>query len=358
MKDGAKRLIFRGLFAGIMITIACIVYLMCEDKLVGAVLFSAGLFFILSNDGALFTGMCGMKTPWLTLIAVLLLNAVGALVAGALTWPAFDLAQPAETLIKGKLAYDWPSWLTNGILCGVLMYLAVAGYRKAKDGPIALASVLYAIPVFIVARFEHSIADLGYLAIAIPMLGGDLLLQALIMVLVVAVGNVIGSKVTRLLVNVVPVQEEAKQELNIERFALEPHLEGGLYRELYRDETKTDEREASAAIYYYLGADEHTAFHVLDSDEYWLYHSGAPLELWMFDQDGNLSIKKLGMDEDAEPCVLMRSGAVFGARHAKGAESGTLVSCVTVPEFSYSQYRLLSRREMLANYPESKGFWK
>lgn len=210
MKHDGKKLIFRGLFAGLMIGIGCTVYLACQSKLAGALLFSAGLFFILSNDGALFTGMCGLKTPWGVLAAVLGLNACGTLLAGLLTWPAnylqtgasptlTTLAYAAREVVLAKTGASPAAWLTNGILCGMLMYLAVTGYKKAQDGARALASLLYAIPVFIIAGFEHSIADMGYLAIAMPMMSGASLLKALGMIAVVVIGNVIGSKVLRVM---------------------------------------------------------------------------------------------------------------------------------------------------------------
>lgn len=197
MKLETRQLICRGIFAGLMIGIGCSVYLACPNKLVGALLFSAGLFFILSNGGSLLTGLCGLKTPWKTLASVLGLNALGTLIAGALCWPAMKLAQPAAELVANKLAANPLSWLTNGILCGMLVHLAVMGYKRAKDAPHALASVLYAIPAFIVAGFEHSIADLGYLAIALPALKAIDVLRMLGMILVVVAGNVIGSKALR-----------------------------------------------------------------------------------------------------------------------------------------------------------------
>ena len=198
MKYETKQLLCRGLFAGLMIAIGCMVYLACENKLVGALLFSAGLFFILSNNGALLTGMCGLPTPWLTLAAVLAFNAAGALLGGILSWPAQRLAEPAAALVANKLAASPLSWLTNGILCGVLMYLAVMGFKRAAEGVLSLASVMYAIPVFIVAGFEHSIADLGYLAIAIPALSWTQVAGMLGMILVVVAGNVIVSKLIRI----------------------------------------------------------------------------------------------------------------------------------------------------------------
>ena len=197
MKLETRQLICKGIFAGLMIGIGCMVYLACPNKLVGAVLFSAGLFFILSCGGSLLTGLCGLKTPWKTLAVVLGLNALGALIAGVLSWPSLKLAQPAAELVASKLAAPPLSWLTGGILCGMLVHLAVTGYKRAKDAPHALASVLYAIPAFIVAGFEHSIADLGYLAIALPALGGAEIVKMLGMIAVVIAGNVIGSKALR-----------------------------------------------------------------------------------------------------------------------------------------------------------------
>ena len=144
----------------------------------------------------------------------------------------------------------------------------------------------------------------------------------------------------------------------VARFGLEPHVEGGAFLELYRDGQRSAGREASGVIYYYLGPEEHADFHVLDSDEYWLYHGGDTLEIWLVEPDGGLRVEKLGLEEGAEPCVLVKGGVIFGARHPAGAQDGTLVSCVTVPEFSYEPYRILSRDEMLATYPASENFWK
>ena len=143
----------------------------------------------------------------------------------------------------------------------------------------------------------------------------------------------------------------------IARFGLEPHVEGGSFREVYRDATQM-ERATSGIIYYYLGPEEHADFHVLDSDEYWLYHGGGTLEVWSVGTDGGMRVEKLGMEAGAEPCVMVRAGVIFGARHVPGAQEGTLVSCITVPEFSYEQYRILSKEEMMETYPDSEGFWK
>lgn len=197
MTQEMKKLIGRGLFAGAMIGVGCMVYLACENKMLGAFLFSAGLFFVLTFGGVLFTGVCGLKTPWRRLAAVFLLNGAGIFVAGMLVWPG-ALPTVAASVVQKKIAAAPLSWLTNGILCGAMMYLGVTGFKKAR-GVISVASVLYAVPVFILAFFEHSIADMGYLAIALPALSIGEIGMMLLMILVVAAGNVIGSKAVRVL---------------------------------------------------------------------------------------------------------------------------------------------------------------
>ena len=66
----------------------------------------------------------------------------------------------------------------------------------------------------------------------------------------------------------------------VKRFNLAPHVEGGAFRELYRDGERAKERPAHGVIYYELGQGEASQFHTLDADEYWFFHAGSTLELW------------------------------------------------------------------------------
>lgn len=199
-----KRLLLSSLFSGLMIGIGCTVYLSCSNKLVGALLFSAGLFFILTNGGTLFTGICGLKTPVKKLVWVFVLNGLGTLLPGLVSWSntlatgGTKLGETAATLMMNKLGMNPLSWLLNGLLCGVLMYLAVVGYKQAKDSLHGIATVLFAIPAFIVCGFEHSIADMGYLAIAIPALSFGRIVQCMGMILIIMLGNVLGGKLMRM----------------------------------------------------------------------------------------------------------------------------------------------------------------
>ena len=146
----------------------------------------------------------------------------------------------------------------------------------------------------------------------------------------------------------------------IARFGLVPHVEGGAFRELFREGfVPTGERPAHGVIYYLLDEDETSDFHVLDADEYWLWHAGPDVELWSY-PEGNpaaLRVERLGMGEGAQPCVLMKAGTIFGARPVAGAKGAMLCSCVCVPEFMYEHYRILTKDEVLAECPAAADFF-
>ncbi|MBQ3574879.1 MAG: cupin domain-containing protein [Clostridia bacterium] len=141
------------------------------------------------------------------------------------------------------------------------------------------------------------------------------------------------------------------------RFQMEPHVEGGSFIELNDPVPEGMGRAPSGVIYYHLGSGEFSDFHVLDSDEYWLWHAGSTLELWLVDEDGGMCVRRLGIEDGAEPCILVKAGVIFGARHIAGAADGCFVSCVTSPRFSYEHYRILPKAEMIEKYPASEAFF-
>ena len=143
----------------------------------------------------------------------------------------------------------------------------------------------------------------------------------------------------------------------IERFHMIPHVEGGAFCELDPENPNPDQRPAHGVIYYLLGAQDKSDFHVLDSDEYWLYHAGPDIEIWCIDDQKQLQIHRLGMSEGAQPCVLVPGGCVFGARHVRGNTEPILVSCITVPQFRYEYYRILEKDEVLSICPEAESFY-
>ena len=187
-----------GVCAGILISIGGSVFLSCENKVVGALLFTVALLCICFKGYSLFTGKVGYlpekadKEAFSVLLLGLLGNAIGTIACGYLlrfAIPAIGTA--AETLCAGKLETQalWQTFV-RAIFCGILMYLAVSIFRDSKT-PIG---ILFCIPVFILSGFEHSIADLYYFAAS-----GIVSLQAFAFLWVVIAGNSVGGVLLGLL---------------------------------------------------------------------------------------------------------------------------------------------------------------
>ncbi len=69
-------------------------------------------------------------------------------------------------------------------------------------------------------------------------------------------------------------------EAVIRLLQLQPHPEGGHYRETFRDgRMDASGRPASTAIYFLLQAGEISRWHTVDATEIWNWYAGAPLRL-------------------------------------------------------------------------------
>lgn len=165
-----------GLCAGTLIALGGGVFLGCRSasndpiwQIAGAVFFSVALLCICYRSYALYTGRVGflIEKHDREAVSVLLLGLVGNLVAALLWGLAVRYAIPtagttAEVLATAKLTQSFPQTLIRATLCGLLMYLAVVIYRDNRS----IAAILFCVPTFILAGFEHSIADFFYFAAA------------------------------------------------------------------------------------------------------------------------------------------------------------------------------------------------
>lgn len=153
-----------------------------------------------------------------------------------------------------------------------------------------------------------------------------------------------------------------QKELNtadtlIEKLNLTPHAEGGFFRRYYQSNqyiTKEDDtkRRAGSAIYYLLKKGQFSAWHSILSDEIWHYYKGGLLEIYEIKKDGSLICHKLGdsiIYSDALYSVVIESGSIFAARLIEGEY--ILTGCSLHPEFSYDDFILHKKEEMLLKYP-------
>ena len=158
-----------GFFAGLMITIGCTVYLSMQPNWMGAVIFCVALLSICYLGLSLYTGKIGFifdnanKDGVCDLLLGLLGNVAATLFFGWLVSVALpNLSNVAVAICKAKASQTFAQTLIRAFFCGVLMYVAVAIFKQ-KNSPIG---ILFCIPAFILSGFEHSIADVAYLAIS------------------------------------------------------------------------------------------------------------------------------------------------------------------------------------------------
>ena len=153
------------------------------------------------------------------------------------------------------------------------------------------------------------------------------------------------------------MKSTAERSPLVEQLGLEPHVEGGYYRELWRSEVVVPQvqlggryrgaRASASSIYFLLHPGEVSVWHVVVSAELWLYHLGSALTLTL-GGDGDApaepgDVARLGPDISAgqAPQQLVPPGVWQTARN-DGAEP-TLVSCIVSPAFHPDEFRLAVR---------------
>jgi predicted cupin superfamily sugar epimerase len=141
------------------------------------------------------------------------------------------------------------------------------------------------------------------------------------------------------------------QEL-IERLALEPHPEGGFYRQTYKAPgTSANGRAHSTAIYFLLPAGHASRLHRIKSDEVWHFYDGDPLCIVELTPDGALQTTRLHREM---PQHVVPAGRWFGALPEPGSEFA-LVGCTVAPGFDFADFELARRGDLVARYPQHRA---
>jgi uncharacterized protein len=151
----------------------------------------------------------------------------------------------------------------------------------------------------------------------------------------------------------------------IQELGLQPHPEGGFYRETFRStiSVMTDDRPARSAlttIYFLLAAGSFSAWHRVRSDEVWHWYEGEPLELLLASPDFAAGQRRvLGtVDGAVEPVVTVQAGWWQAARPL-GAYA--LCGCTVAPGFEFEDFSFLrddalARKAMEMAAPELAAF--
>jgi len=131
----------------------------------------------------------------------------------------------------------------------------------------------------------------------------------------------------------------------IDLLRLEPHPEGGWYREIHRSsellQTARGPRSALTSIYFLLERQQFSRWHVVESDETWHYACGAPLELLVYRPDSRQVRRHLLGPADAgqSPTGIVPAGEWQAAR---SLGEYTLVGCDVAPGFDFEDFRFVA----------------
>lgn len=188
-------ILFKGIYAGMMIGIGGTVYLSISNSIIGAIFFSVGLLTICIYKMNLYTGMIGYiienKLNYIvTLLLTLIGNFIGTMITSLLVLNTriANISVRAKEISTIKINDNYLSVFILSIFCGMLMYIAVNTFKKEKDSIVRYLAIFICVIVFILSGFEHCIANMYYISLAKLWS-----LKAVLSMLIMILGNSVGS---------------------------------------------------------------------------------------------------------------------------------------------------------------------
>ena len=154
-------------------------------KFIGACIFPGGLTMVLLAGSELFTGNCLLVIPLLqkevTVAQVLknwffvyIGNFIGSVIVAAICIYGHQaslfgsgVAVSMISTATGKCALTFGDALLKGIACNFLVCIAVWISFAAKDVAGKIAGLFFPIMIFVLAGFEHSIANMYYISVGL-----------------------------------------------------------------------------------------------------------------------------------------------------------------------------------------------
>lgn len=206
-----KNIILKAMMAGLMIGFAGIIYLSLENRIIGALFFSFGLLMVVSKGYFLYTGKVGYALPYekgylKILVQTLIGNVIGIMSLGLLFrfTGLSDIILKSEVIFLSKLDKSWYETLILAVFCGMMMYIAVENYKKLEIPLLKVLIVIMPVAIFILASFEHSVANMLYMSMSLTFT-----MKAMIYLILWIIGNAIGA-VTLNLIEVKLVEQQTK----------------------------------------------------------------------------------------------------------------------------------------------------
>lgn len=151
----------------------------------------------------------------------------------------------------------------------------------------------------------------------------------------------------------------------IKLYNLEPHPEGGYFRETYRAKGATTknalpknfkgDRNYSTAIYFLLPEGAQSKLHRLQSDEVFHFYLGGPLTVVQIFPDGKVEKTVMGADVTGGHKLqhVVPAGCWFGAYPNPGSRF-SFIGTTVAPGFDFQDFELGNRSELLKQFPRAR----
>lgn len=152
----------------------------------------------------------------------------------------------------------------------------------------------------------------------------------------------------------------------IRELNLQPHPEGGFYRQTYRSLESIQasalpkrfeaERQISTAIYYLLEQGDFSCFHRIKSDECWHFYTGGSLCIHLIQSNSEYQTVKLGNNIlSGEVYQYMVPSMTWFAVEPCSETTFALVGCTVAPGFEFSDFEMCRKIKMIQLFPEHKS---
>lgn len=154
-----------------------------------------------------------------------------------------------------------------------------------------------------------------------------------------------------------------KADKIVQLLKLQPHPEGGFFKETYRSEgiiqpeslepVYNGTRNYSTCIYYLLTSDVFSAFHRIHQDEIWHFYEGSPIELHIITPSGAYSKTLIGNDiEKGQVPQFVVPGGNWFAACVMQKDAYSLAGCTVAPGFDFQDFEMAKCKELAHSFPQ------
>lgn len=153
-------------------------------------------------------------------------------------------------------------------------------------------------------------------------------------------------------------------EILRKKLNLEPHPEGGYFKETYRSKEKIggkldkefpSGRSFGTAIYYLLEGTDRSKFHRIKSDETWHFYEGTSATIHIIHPDGLYEAQYLGNDLNSgyQFQHIVPAHSWFGVS-VDDINGYMLAGCTVAPGFDFNDFEIGDAYKLKQAFPEHK----